>query len=159
MLSVPADGAGVEAFDTVGAGIAGQPLVHLLAQEGDPLVRLDLDHQGDLPVHHLQELVEGGDGLVRSEQMKLTEFCQRAVRQVSPVPAHPLQAVVVEDDQPVVFRDVDVRLDPKALLHRRPERRQAVFRPLFIPQPPVGVQAFQPFQRTPGHAGGDQEEI
>ena len=144
----PQDDLGVEAFDTIQAGVIPELRHHFLAEGGVIFLILDLDDHGDLPRDDVKDLREEGDAFFGAQQAELLQFGVGFFIHPAGDAADAVQGVIVEDDKPAIGGEMEVEFDAVAGFHSAAEGGKAIFRDAILGavQTAVGV--------APPHKGG-----
>ena len=144
----PQDDLGVEAFDTIQAGVIPELRHHFLAEGGVIFLILDLDDHGDLPRDDVKDLREEGDAFFGAQQAELLQFGVGFFIHPAGDAADAIQGVIVENDKPAIGGEVEVEFDAVAGFHSAAKGGKAIFRDAILGavQTAVGV--------APPHKGG-----
>lgn len=146
VLSHPQDDLGVEAFDTIQAGVIPEHGHHFLAEGGVIFLILDLDDHGDLPRDDGKDLREEGDAFFGAQQAELLQFGVGFFIHPACDAADAVQGVIVEDDKLAIGGEVEVEFDAVAGFHGAAEGGKAIFRDAILGAVQAAVGIAPPYK-------------
>ena len=116
MLAHLAQEQGIEGFNAVEPLVFPQERGHLCAKRGVHALSLQLHEDRHAAVDQGEHLAEGGNGLLRSAKRKRAKLGGAKVTELAFASDHAVEGVVVEDHHLAVARELNVKLNAKALL-------------------------------------------